>query len=68
MDKVRPSFKLGIVTRSVIKSLLLVTTFSNGSMLCKAGLELAWVPMVPGTRRIFRQYCLAPANFGNFTT
>ena len=33
-----------------------------------AGLELARVPRVPGTRGIFGQYCLAPADFGNFTT
>ena len=33
-----------------------------------AGLELAWVPRVPGTRGIFGQYCLAPSDFGNFTT
>ena len=33
-----------------------------------AGLELARVPRVPGTRGIFGQYCLAPADFVNFTT
>ena len=35
---------------------------------CDSGFELAWVAMVPGTRRIFGQYCLAHAGFGNFTT
>ena len=33
-----------------------------------AGLELVRVQRVPGTRRIFGQYCPAPAAFGNFTT
>ena len=32
------------------------------------GLELERVPRVPGTRRIFWQYCPAPADYGNFTT
>ena len=35
---------------------------------CDSGFELAWVAMVPGTRRVFGQYCLAHAGFGNFTT
>ena len=35
---------------------------------CKTGLELARVPRVPGTCGIFGQYCLAPSDFGNFTT
>ena len=34
----------------------------------RAGFELARVPRVPGTHGIFGQYCLAPADFGNFTT
>ena len=34
----------------------------------KSGLELPQVPRVPGTRGIFGQYCLASADFGNFTT
>ena len=33
-----------------------------------SGLELAWVPRVPGTCTIFGQHCLAPVDFGNFTT
>ena len=31
-------------------------------------LELAQVPRVPSTHVIFGQYCLAPADFGNFNT
>ena len=32
-----------------------------------SGLVLARVPRVPGIRGIFGHYCLAPADFGNFT-
>ena len=32
------------------------------------GIDLAQVPWVHGTHRIFEQYCLAHADFGNFDT
>ena len=32
------------------------------------GLELARVPRMPGTRGIYGQCCMAPADYGNFTT